>query len=84
MEKSEKDNQIVRQSSLKSLKDICDLLKYEPQSLSELLRLNDVISSYALFGTQKEVKDNIKRFDQHLKNNTPIPINVGYKQKQDD
>ena len=79
MEPISKDQSIVKQSCLKSAVEIANLLDYKPQSLAEFLRFNDLLVEYCIFGTQTDVKNDIKRFDDHIKKSRPIESEIGFK-----
>lgn len=81
MEPVSKDQSIVKQSCLKSAVELANLLDYQPKSLNEFLRFNDLLVEYCLFGLQTDVKNDIKRFDDHIKNTKPIPEEIGFKNK---
>lgn len=74
MEASSKDININRQSNLKVVCEICQLLEYKPKSLAEVLRINDILCEYTIFGTQTEVKNDIKKLDEYIKNNRLIKV----------
>lgn len=68
MEAVSKELNINFQSNIKVVKDLCDLLEYKPQSLAEILRMVEILSEFTLYGNQPDVKKDIKRLDDHIKN----------------
>lgn len=68
-----KDEQIIRQSSLKVAQEALCCKMNGNYSLNELIKTTDILVDYCLYGYD-EVKDRINKFDKYVakKNNEKI------------